>query len=117
VRIPLSLWTLQGSDGAGMNLLYGLYSSILLTQIVRRNAKSQRMVEVLLTMALYLSLCDGAIAELAGARTNLVKKWMVDLGSFLYRDEGANDDISFDSQPLSQRVLPPRLSSQPQDDG
>jgi hypothetical protein len=41
----------------------------------------------------YRSLCEETIAELAGVRPNLVKKWVDDLSSLLYRDEGANGGI------------------------
>jgi len=33
------------------------------------------------------------IAEIAGVRPNLVEKWVDDLSSLLYRDEGANERI------------------------
>ena len=70
--------------GTGLKPLYGLYSNILKARRVPRNAEFQRVIGVLLTA--YRSLCDETIAELAGVRPDLVKKWMDDLGSLLYRD-------------------------------
>jgi hypothetical protein len=73
--------------------LYGLYSSILKARIVPSNAEFQRVIGVLLTTAPYRSLCDETIAELAGVNPILSKKWVDDLSSLLYRDEGANGGI------------------------
>jgi len=85
--------TLQDSPGTGSKPLYGLYSSILKARIVHYNAEFQRMVGVLFATAPHRPLCEETIAELAGLRPNLVKKWVDDLSSLLYRDEGANGGI------------------------
>ena len=86
---------LEGSDGAGLNALYGLYSSILKIkiQIAPGDVEFQRVIGVLLITAPYHSLSEETLAELAGVRTNLVKKWVDDLSSLLYRDEGAKGGI------------------------
>ena len=84
---------LQDSTGTGLKLLYGLYSSILRARKVPRNAEFQRMIGVLLTTAPYRPLCEETIVELAEVKPNLVRKWLNDLGSLLYRDEGANGGI------------------------
>ena len=84
---------LQGSGGSGLNSAYGLYSSILRTRKVPVNVEFKRMIGVLLATAPYRPLCEDTIAELVGVRLNLVKKWMDDLSSLLYRDEGANGGI------------------------
>ena len=51
------------------------------------------MIGVLLAAAPYHPLCDETIAELAGVRPDLVKMWVADLSSLLYRDEEANGGI------------------------
>ena len=51
------------------------------------------MIGVILIAALYHALCEDTVAELAGVRPNLIRKWVDDLGSLLYRDEGANGAI------------------------
>ena len=51
------------------------------------------MIGVVLAAAPYRTLCEESIAELAGVRPNLVKKWVNDLSSLLYRDEAANGGI------------------------
>ena len=79
---------LQDSDGTGLNSLYSLYSSILRARITPSNAEFRQMIGVLITTAPYRLLCDEVIAELAGVRPNLVKKWIDDLSSLLYRDNG-----------------------------
>ena len=79
--------------GAGLKPLYGLYSNILKSRIVRGTTEFQRVVGVLLTAAQYRALCEETIAELAGVGPNLVKKWVKDLGSLLSRDEGTNGGI------------------------
>ena len=84
---------LQDSAGTGMNSLYKLYSSILQTRIVHNATEFQRVIGVVLTTAQHRSLCEETIAELARVRPNLVKKWMDDLSSLLYRDERANKGI------------------------
>jgi len=85
--------TVQDADGTGLNSLYRLYSSILRKRIPSGNAEFQQVIGVLLTTAPHRSLCDQAIAELAGVRSNLVKKWVDDLSSLLYRDEAAKGGI------------------------
>ena len=84
---------LQDSAGTGLESLYTLYSSILKAQIVHKKAEFQRVVGVLLTTSPYRALCDETIAELAGVKPNLVKKWVDALSSLLYRDEAANRGI------------------------
>jgi hypothetical protein len=85
--------TLEDSAGTGLTSLYGLYSSILKARIVHSTAEFRRMIGVLLTAAPHRPLCEETIAELAGVRLDLVKMWVADLGSLLYRDEGANGGI------------------------
>ena len=84
---------LQDSNSTGLNSLYSLYSSILGARITTSNAEFRQMIGVLITTAPYRLLCDEAIADLAGVRPNLVKKWIDDLSSLLYRDEAANGGI------------------------
>ncbi len=85
--------TCEDSAGAGLKPLYRLYSSILESRIVHSNIEFQRMIGVVLTAAPYRSLCEETIAELAGVRPNLAKKWVDDLSSLLYRDEETNGGI------------------------
>ena len=83
---------LEGSDDVGLNPLYALYSSILKTRITPGDAKFQRVIGVLLIKTPYYSLNEETLAELAGVRSNFVKKWVDDLSSLLYRD-GAKGGI------------------------
>jgi len=81
--------TLQDSAGTGLGPLYGLYSSILRAQIVHTSISGfQRMIGVLLVTAPHRPLGEEPIANLAGVKRNLVKKWVDDLSSLLYRDNG-----------------------------
>ena len=82
---------LEDSAATGSKPLYGLYSSILKAQKVPRNAEFQQVIGVLLST--YRPLCETTIAELAGVRPHLVKKWVDDLASLLYRDEQDNGGI------------------------
>ena len=84
---------LQDSAGTGLTSLYGLYSRILKARIVHNIAEFRRMIGVLLTAAPYRPLCEETIAELAGVRLDLVKMWVADLGSLLYRVERANGGV------------------------
>jgi len=83
----------EDSGGAGSEALHVLYSSILNSRVVHHKAEFQRMIGVLLTAAPYRALCEETIAELAGVKPNLVKTWVDDLSSLLYRDEGTNGGI------------------------
>ena len=86
--------TLKGSAGTGMEALYGLYSNILEIRLVHSNiAWFRRMIGVLLATAQNRSLCEETIAMLAGVPPYLVKKWVDDLSSLLYRDEEANGGV------------------------
>ena len=84
---------LLDSAATGLESLYELYSSILKAQIVHNNAEFRRVVGVLLTTSPYQALCDETIAELAGVKPFLVKRWVDALSSLLYRDEAANRGI------------------------
>ena len=85
--------TLEDSAGTGLKSLYGLYSSILKTQIVHSTAEFRQMIGVVLTAAPHRPLCEETIAEMAGVRLDLVKMWVMNLGSLLHEDEGANGGI------------------------
>ena len=85
--------TLPDSAGAGLTSLYALYSSIIKSRKVQKNAEFRRMMGVLLITAPYRPLCEETIADLAGVRPDLVKMWVADLSSMLYRDEGASRGI------------------------
>ena len=82
-----------GSASVGVEALYRLYSSILESRILHSNAEFQRVIGVLLTAAPYRALCEDTIAELAGVSDDLVKMWVDDLSSLIYRDEGTNGGI------------------------
>jgi hypothetical protein len=84
---------LEVSAGTGLKSLYELYYSILNAQIVPNDADFQRMLEVLLTASPYRALRDETIAELAGVKPYLVKRWVDALSSLLYRDDAANGGI------------------------
>ena len=84
---------LQGSAGAGVTSLYGLYSGILRARISHSHAEFRKTIGVLLAAASYRPLCEETVAELAGVSPNLVKKWVDGLSSLLYRDEGLNGGI------------------------
>ena len=84
---------LEDLDGTGLNSLYSLYSNILRARITPDDADFRHMIGVLLTTAPHRLLCDETIAELAGVRPNLVKRWVDDLSSLLYRDDTANNGI------------------------
>ena len=85
--------TLEDSVGTGLTSLYGLYSSILKAQIVHSTAEFQKMIGVVLIAAPHRPLCEETIAEMAGVRLDLVKMWVMNLGSLLYQDKGAKGGI------------------------
>ena len=83
---------LQDSTVTGSKL-YKLYSGILKAQRIPNNAEFRQMIGVILTAAAYRTLCEETIAELVQVRPNLVKKWVNNLSSLLYRDETADGGI------------------------
>ena len=85
--------TLQDSTCPGLTSLHGLYSSISKARRVQKNTKFRRVIGVLLITAPYRPLCEETLADLAGVRADLVKMWVEDLRSMLYRDEGASGGI------------------------
>ena len=103
---------LQDSAGTGLESLYRLYSSILKAQIRHNNAEFQHVIGVLLATAPYRALCDETIAELAGVKPYLVKRWMDALSSLLYRDEAANRGIHVQHLSVYDFFLSDRCDSQ-----
>jgi len=95
----------EDSAGAGLEALYRLYSSILKSRIVHRKAEFQRMIGVLLTAAPYRALCEETIADLAGVESKFAKKWVDDLSSLLYRDEGTNGGIRVRHLSISEFLI------------
>ena len=85
--------TLLESAGAGLTSLYGLYSNIVKSRKVQKDAEFRRMIGVLLIAAPHRPLCEETIAEMASVRTDLVKMWVAELSSMLYRGEGASGGI------------------------
>jgi len=83
----------EDSAGAGLEALYKLFSSILMSRIMHRKPDFRRMIGVLLTATPYRALCQKPIAELAEVEPNLVEMWVDELSSLLYRDEGTNRGI------------------------
>ena len=84
---------LQDSARTGLESLYILYSNILKLQIMHKKDEFQQMIGVLLATSPHRALCDETIAELAGVKPNLVKKWVDALSSLLYRDEAASGGV------------------------
>ena len=84
---------LHGSISAGLESLFGLYTSILKAQLINCNTAEFWQVVALITTAQYRPLREEAIANLARVKPNLVGKWVNDLSSLLYRDEQANNAI------------------------
>ena len=85
--------TLDGSAGAGLDSLYGLYTSILKVQMARSNVAEFWRVLAVITTAQYRPLHGALIATLAGVKQNLVEKWVDDLSSLLDRNERTNGGI------------------------
>jgi len=81
---------LQGSSSAGLESLYGLYSSIL--KALSENSGFWRII-IVITTAQHRPLRKEPIAELAGVKQNFVERLVDDLSSLFYRDEGANGAI------------------------
>ena len=94
---------LQDSASPRLTHLYGLYSSILKARIVHDTDKFRRVIGMLLVAA--RPLCEETIAELAEVRFNLVKKWVVELDSLLYRDEEAKGGIRVRHLSISEFFL------------
>ena len=101
--------TLQGSAGAGLESLYGLYSSILKTH---SSTGGFWRVIVVITTAQYRPLSKESIAKLTGVKPNLVEKWVTALSSLLYRDEEANGAIRVRHLSISDFFLSDRCDYQ-----
>jgi hypothetical protein len=100
-----ALVALQDADGTGLGPLYGLYSSILKARIAPGDAAFQRVIGVILITAPYRSMCEETIGRLAGVKPTLVKKWVDDLSSLLYRDDSAKGGIRVRHPSISDLFL------------
>src|SRR5258706_1594029 len=101
--------TLQGSAGAGLESLYGLYSSILK---MHSGISGFWRVLVVITTAQYRPLSKESIAKLTGVKPNLVEKWVNALSSLLYRGEGENGAIRIRHLSISDFFLSDRCDYQ-----
>ena len=84
---------LQGSVSAGLESLFGLYTSILKAQLIHNNIAEFWQMIVVVTTAQYRPLREETLANLARVKPNLIGKWVDNLSSLLYRDEKANNAI------------------------
>ena len=84
---------LQDSISAGLEPLFGLYTGILKAQLISNNTAEFWQVVALITTAQYRPLREATIANLARVKANLVGKWVDDLSSLIYRDQGADNGI------------------------
>ena len=100
---------LQGSAGAGLESLYGLYSSILKA---RSNIDGFWRMIVVTTTAQYRPLCKESISKLTGVEPSLVETWVDSLSSLLYRDEGASGAIRVRHLSISDFFLSDRCEYQ-----
>src|SRR5258706_15213609 len=100
---------LQGSAGAGLESLYGLYSSILQA---RSNIDGIWRVIVVITTAQYRPLSKEPIAKLTGVKPNLVQKLVDGLSSLLYRDERTDGAIRVRHLSISDYFLSNRCEYQ-----
>jgi len=95
----------EDSAGPGLEALYALYSSILESRIKDSKAEFRGVIGVLLTAAPHRALCEETIAGLAGVKPSLVKTWVDELGSLLYRDEGANRGVRVRHLSISEYLV------------
>ena len=93
---------LEYSAGAGSSSLYGLYTGILQSRIPPSNGEFRQVIGVIFATAPYRSLRTETMAELVGVRPEMVRKWVDDLHSLLYRDEGANGAIRVRHSSISE---------------
>src|SRR5258706_2186689 len=101
--------TLQGSAGASLESLYGLYSSILKTH---SSISGVWRAIIVITTAQYRPLSKEPIAKLTGVKPNLVEKWVNALSSLLYRGEGENGAIRVRHLSISDFFLSNRCDYQ-----
>src|SRR5258706_4466513 len=101
--------TLQDSAGAGLESLYGLYSSILK---MHSGISGFWRGLVVITTAQYRPLSKESISKLTGVKTNLVEKWVNALSSLLYRGEGENGAIRIRHLSISDFFLSDRCDYQ-----
>ena len=104
---------LQDSADTGLKPLYNLYSSILKARRVPSNTEFRQVIGVILAVAPYRTLCEESIAELAGVKLNLVRKWLNDLSSMLYRDEASNGGIRVRHLSISDFFVSDHCAYQP----
>ena len=79
---------MQDSASTGLESLYALYSSTLKARIVCSSAEFRQVIGSLLTTAPHRPLREETLAEWAGVKPNLVKKWVVDLSSLYIETRG-----------------------------
>ncbi|KIM28349.1 hypothetical protein M408DRAFT_140228, partial [Serendipita vermifera MAFF 305830] len=89
---PLDL-ILSGESREDYSELHQLYSTAIASRVGQESDKFRSIVGALIAVAMHRPLCDDTFAQLVGEKPHVVKAWVDDLGSVLYRDESQNGGI------------------------
>jgi hypothetical protein len=89
---PLHLVLTGELDEANAEL-HKLYSNILRSRIQRNKEKFRSFLRAVIAVATYRSLRDETLACLLGLEPRVVRSWVDELGSLLYRDGSAKGGV------------------------
>ncbi|KAG8797552.1 hypothetical protein FRC16_008746, partial [Serendipita sp. 398] len=84
---------LSVGSGSALERLYNLYTIAIRSRIERNQEAFRLVIGTIIAVGQYKPLCDEAVADLAGLRTNIVTTLVNKLGSLLYRDTKMNGGI------------------------
>ncbi|PVF92871.1 WD40 repeat-like protein [Serendipita vermifera] len=84
---------LHDSSRHAMDTLFKLYLSVLESKAIRKREELQEMLGMILAVAPYRSLCDETIAEMLGAKVDVVQNRVNILNSLFYRDTSKGGGI------------------------
>jgi NACHT domain len=90
---PLLVQVLSGESQGADTTLHQLYSMAITTRIAQPTPAFHSILRTIIAISVNRPLCDETLAELIGLKSRVVRSWVDELSSLLYRDHSNKGGI------------------------
>jgi NACHT domain len=90
---PLLAQVLDGESEGAKTELHKLYSTAIISPIGRRTDAFRSIIQAIVVVSTYRPLRDETLASLIGLEPRIVRSWVNELSSLLYRDGAEKDGV------------------------